>query len=216
MLDLRSQLTSIKHQGRRGTCVAFAATAAHEMLRGDGNDLSEEFLYWGAKQRDGQPGTVATTLAAAAQTLVDLGQPLEVMWPYDPTQDHLAPGYGPSPDALAAALARRLAAGRPIPPTIDGLKASLRVGQPPLLVVELYDSWLSVQSDGHIGMPALGATLRGGHAVLVAGFAEGMIAPGDHFVVRNSWGVGWGDQGYGYLPYRYVEAFGRDAWVLDP
>src|SRR6202023_1443625 len=34
-----------------------------------------------------------------------------------------------------------------------------------------------------------------------------------HFA--NSWGVNWGDGGYGYLPYGYVEQRLLEAWDLD-
>ena len=60
-------------------------------LRTSGEDLCEEFLHWGAKQRDGLPRTVeGTTLAAAARTLADLGQPPEHHWPYDEARDYRA------------------------------------------------------------------------------------------------------------------------------
>jgi hypothetical protein len=33
--------------------------------------------------------------------------------------------------------------------------------------------------------------------------------------VRNSWGTGWGDGGYGWLPYKYVEdGLAVDFWSL--
>ena len=33
--------------------------------------------------------------------------------------------------------------------------------------------------------------------------------------VRCSWGVDWGEKGYGWLPYRYVEAeLAVDFWTL--
>ena len=33
--------------------------------------------------------------------------------------------------------------------------------------------------------------------------------------IRNSWGTGWGEGGYGWLPYRYVEnGLAVDFWSL--
>lgn len=35
------------------------------------------------------------------------------------------------------------------------------------------------------------------------------------FLIRNSWGTGWGDHGYGWLPYDYVRSgFALDFWSL--
>jgi C1A family cysteine protease len=34
-------------------------------------------------------------------------------------------------------------------------------------------------------------------------------------LVRNSWGPGWGDAGYGWLPYAYVDrGLAADFWTL--
>lgn len=210
MVDLRNRQPPIKSQGPRGTCVAFAATAAHEWLWADGLDLSEEYLFWAAKQRDGTPQANATTLTAAAEALSALGQPEENIWPYDPSRDHLAITYQPPDGADAAARSHRATGGGHVAPTAETLRAALRAGQLPVLVVELYDPWFLVGPDGRIAMPTQGATQRGGHAVLVVGYDDGT----DDFIVRNSWGPGWAAAGYGYLPYPYVAAHARDAWLL--
>jgi C1A family cysteine protease len=97
---------------------------------------------------------------------------------------------------------------------VADLRSALEAGEPPLLVVELYATWGSVQRDGHIGMPGPGAPMLGGHAVLVVGYRGLITDQGGLFIVHNSWGVAWGDNGYGYLPYAYVERYGRSAWVL--
>jgi hypothetical protein len=49
-------------------------------------------------------------------------------------------------------------------------------------------------------------TTRGGHAVALVGFTP------DRFIVRNSWGTGWGDQGYAYASLAYAQAAFLEAY----
>ena len=47
-------------------------------------------------------------------------------------------------------------------------------------------------------MPTPGEKLLGGHAVLAVGYDEAE----QRFIVRNSWGTGWGKKGYFTCPIR--------------
>jgi C1A family cysteine protease len=44
-------------------------------------------------------------------------------------------------------------------------------------------------------------TVRGGHAICIMGYRTD-----GRFIVRNSWGTTWGDQGFGYLSPDYIQA----------
>ena len=49
-------------------------------------------------------------------------------------------------------------------------------------------------------MPKKSERVLGGHAVLAVGFNDKQ----KRFIVRNSWGPGWGLQGYFTMPYAYL------------
>ena len=43
-------------------------------------------------------------------------------------------------------------------------------------------------------------TARGGHAIALVGYTP------DRFIVRNSWGTGWGDKGFAYASLEYASS----------
>ena len=49
-------------------------------------------------------------------------------------------------------------------------------------------------------------TRRGGHAVALVGYTP------DRFIVRNSWGTGWGDKGFGYASSAYAQEAFTEAY----
>ncbi len=210
--DLRQYLPSILDQGQRPTCLAFAVTAAHELSRAGGlavkEDLSEEALYWGCKRRDRDriPGT---SFVSATAALARPGQPLEAVWPYDPTRDDTI-SYTPTvrlggPGWHRTRLVR-------IRLSTDRLRAELAGGRAIALGVVLTAGFLMPNGD-RIPPPRPGEPTFGRHAVLSVGYQDGYPDSNDGaLIIRNSWGDTWANGGYAWLPYAYVEALGREAW----
>jgi hypothetical protein len=70
---------------------------------------------------------------------------------------------------------------------------------------------------GDIPFPTPEDKQEGGHAVVAVGYDDQRKIGADTgaLLIRNSWGTGWGEKGYGWLPYSYVtaeQAF--DFWSL--
>jgi hypothetical protein len=60
-------------------------------------------------------------------------------------------------------------------------------------------------------IPGIGPVGSSGrHAMLIVGYNR----DAQYFVVKNSWGAGWGHAGYGYLSYDYVQTYGRHGYVV--
>ena len=212
MIDFRAQLPPVRDQGPRGTCVAFAVTAAHEIRRAQGERLSDGFLYWGCKQGDGTGGGSGTTLPAAASALAQYGQSVEALWPYEPGWDDNVPVRTPSAAAIADGASRLCTGLRRLPATVDQITAALAGGRVVVLVTWVFENWRRADR-GVIALPETRDRRLGLHAVLTAGYRTG---PGPtSIVIRNSWGRDWGDDGYGYLSGGYVDMHAVSAWVLD-
>jgi C1A family cysteine protease len=205
--DMRALLPPVRDQGQRGTCAAFAVTAAHEVARALGaavsEDLSEEALYWGCKLIDGNWSS-GTRFTSAAAALAATGQPVEVVWPYDarraagiayapptkPTTDWHTSGMGPAPVDLSA------------------VRSELDAGRPVVLGLVVFDTLFLPSATGRIDAPPAGSRARGRHAVLAVGHNS------DALLIRNSWGPTWGIDGYGWLSDDYAERNVHEAWVI--
>jgi C1A family cysteine protease len=52
-------------------------------------------------------------------------------------------------------------------------------------------------------------TTRGGHAVALVGYTA------SRFIVRNSWGTGWGDKGFAYASLAYAQEAFTEAYGVE-
>lgn len=207
-VDLRPSLPTVRDQGdTRGTCLAFAVTAAHEFDREAAGSavehLSEEALYWGCKTIDGHWRS-GTRFTSAAQALRTTGQPPELVWPYDPKRPNGVPYAPPSlPDA--AWLTSSMTA---LAADVATVRTELDRGHPVVLGVAVFDSMFWPESSGRVGPPPAGSPARGRHAVLAVGYNA------DAILVRNSWGSTWGLEGNGWLTDAYSVQGLMEAWLI--
>jgi C1A family cysteine protease len=73
--------------------------------------------------------------------------------------------------------------------TIDGLKKSLIKNGPCYIAFPVYNYGSEFWNKGQ------STRMLGGHAVSIVGYTK------DSFIIRNSWGDKWGDEGYTYYPF---------------
>lgn len=213
-VDYAKGMSPVKDQQDEGTCVGFAVAAGmkeyQEILDyGKPVELSPRFIYNESKKIDRMPGLEGTTIRASMQVLRNIGVCREKFWPYKPHQKN-----GPEEGArLDARRFRILTYARIL--SLDELRLTLATKGPCVIGIEVFSGMLKTKT-GLVHMPKKDEIGLGGHAVCIAGYDDKK-----RFIkFKNSWSGKWGQQGYGFLPYAYIERYMRDAWsavdILDP
>jgi C1A family cysteine protease len=114
----------------------------------------------------------------------------------------------------AAGLSERAVAYARVVQTLGQMKACLASGYPFAFGFSVYESFESdaVAASGVVPLPASSEELLGGHAVLAVGYDDAS----QRFIVRNSWGEGWGQGGYFTMPYAYLgdRSLASDLWTI--
>lgn len=146
----------------------------------------------------------------AALALADCGQPALAVWPWNPTLGvgtECPPQPAGSPPWQQAHVDKLMLAHDGVE---DGIEDALAAGIPVLLVVEVTDEFDNAALDGSIEVPDIRSPIGDNHAVVVVG-ASTHSDKGRRLLIRNSWGIGWGAAGYGWLPMDYLVANAQEA-----
>lgn len=223
IVDLSKTADTPKDQGTIGSCTAFAGVGLmenfyHRNMNGTIVDLlSEKFLYyvtrvniakWPANEDSG------AYLRDTMKAMVQYGVPLEKTFPYlRPEQENCSYEDAPPPSAYKEALNYQVTKYATIvnnskSQLLSDLKTLLQNGYSFVGGVICYENFFE-DSQGLIPLPQ--GNPIGGHALLFVGYDDSKQV----LKFKNSWGVGWGDKGYGYLPYQYILSDNvNDIWTI--
>ncbi len=229
--DLREWCSPVEDQGQLGSCTANAGAGVVEYFErrafGTYIDASRLFLYKVTRSLMHAHGDSGAFLRTTMGGLVLFGVPPEEHWPYDVAK------FDAEPPAFCYAFAQNYQAisyYRLDPPGVakdallERIKTNLSGGLPSMFGFTVYNSIAQADRTGKIPFPAKGEPVAGGHAIVAVGYDDAMkiknTNPGGAqttgaLLIRNSWGTGWGEAGYGWLPYEYVLAgLAVDWWSL--
>lgn len=209
-LDVRVKYPPIFDQAQEGSCAGNDGVA-RRMFGTTLGLLSRQALYAMARQMDGVPLTEdsGTTLATICKVLLKIGACPEADDPYRPSTFSVKP----SAKAIADCAARKITSYASVSGTLMA-KLAIMEGKPPGIGMDVYESFegASVASTGEVPLPKRGEKYLGGHAVALAGWDDTKKCAGQTgaFLVRNSWGTGWGwEGGHFWLPYGF---WGKGWW----
>lgn len=214
-VDLRSECPPVYDQGQLGSCTGNAIAGAIEFdLRKQGSKEfvpSRLFIYYNERVMEGTVNQDAgAQIRDGIKSVAQLGAPPEADWPYDITK------FSQPPPAQAYQDAKQdiVSSYAGVAQSLTQMQGCLAAGYPFVFGFTVYESFESqaVASTGVVPMPASGERVMGGHAVVAVGYDDSKRV----FIVRNSWGPGWGAKGYFYMPYEYLLTpdLSDDFWTI--
>jgi C1A family cysteine protease len=230
-IDLREWCSAVEDQLGIGSCTAHAGVGIVEYYErrsfGRHVEASRLFLYKVTRNLMKLKGDTGAYLRMTMGAMVLFGVPPEEYWPYTDGQK-----FDREPPAFCYAFAenyktvkyyRHDPPGVPAEAVLAGVKKYLAAGHPVMFGFTVYNSIEQAAESGRIPFPAEREKILGGHAVAAVGYDDKLRVRNPHggrvsagaLLVRNSWGGGWGEKGYGWLPYDYVlGGLAEDFWSI--
>lgn len=223
-VDLRHICSPVEDQKDIGSCTANAGVGLVEYFerRASGKhlDASRLFLYKVTRNLMHETGDTGAYLRTTMEAMVLFGIPPTEYWPYDTSK------YDVEPSSFCYSFARNYRtikyyrldpSGTDEDTLLKRIKSFVARGYPAMFGFTVFDSIREASGDGCIPFPGQGERVRGGHAIVAVGYDDKKKIKKETgaLLIRNSWGPGWGDGGYGWLPYAYVESgMASDFWTV--
>lgn len=210
-VDLRPKMPKVFDQGQLGSCTANASTAVlqyAEKLKGDSSiRLSRLEVYYYSRLLEGTVNEDAgAEIRDSFKVIANHGAANENFWPYDISK------FAVKPPATLSASDRyhRAVEYRAVMASNTDMMSCLSQGFPFAFGFDVYESFEELGPANTLYDPKPSEEYLGGHAVVCVGYSTTKKA----WIVRNSWGVYWGDAGHFYVPTNWMARNASDAWTV--
>lgn len=201
-IDFRPFSSPRHDQTSTDSCVAQSVIKALEIKRimkyGHAKhvDLSIMDLYYGCRDRSNPKETNkddGTYIYLACEVLKEFGVCREVMHPYKMENLFIPPPIMATREAYLNRIktAYKIQSGGW--DRVDDVIANLEMGNPVVFGTAVGKNWTSYNSGSDPIMPTSWEDTKGRHAITIVGYMDGK------FIIENSWGNFWGDNGYGLV-----------------
>ena len=218
----------IKDQGQVGACTSFSLSSAMDnaIRRQNKGDTMSSLHIW---SHYGFPSMQSAGDANINKAIADLA-----VWPYDeriaceldqsggeepcgPYNPAVTQGAGSSDPAVLASEKSADTAAQwkvteydAVPTDPDSIANLLATGSDIWFSMEIGNSWMNPNGDTIADWDS--NSIDGGHAVLLSGYRHKNGTR--QFLVHNSWGTSWADNGFAYISEAMVKQFIKSAYKV--
>jgi len=213
-------LPEVYNQGHLGSCTAQAIAGAFEIdiKKQNQEDFvpSRLFIYYNERALEGSVlSDNGAILRDGMKTINTDGVPHESIWPYNISVFRKRPVRAAYMDAKEHKSVEYYS----VENDVQSFKSALNMGYPVIFGFSVPETFVNAETaqSGIMKVPAVNERIVGGHAVLACGYDDLMESDGHNgfLYVRNSWGTPWGQEGYFWMPYDFVDMkMCADCWVL--
>lgn len=212
--DNSALCSPVENQGELGSCTAHSATSALEyLLKREKRplvELSRLYLYFFSRKLERTPPTEDSgcQIRNVVKCIAKYGTCREILWPYTVNKFSIQPSTPAQSDALQHRATQYL---RCI--GLGAIRASIAAGYTLVGGFSVPEGALSeaTAKTGLIKVPGPKEPIVGAHAVHFVGYDDK-----DRLIkFQNSWGKEWGQKGFGFLPYDFIESrLADDFWTI--